>query len=121
MTVLEQLKSERETQVKLESGRLVTIRLPWIQECIAAIGDVPLPVLSEITDLAQAEAPQLNGAQMRAVSSYNQALVRAAVVAIEGEPVVLPAAEPVSAYFDEDEAMEIVGYASRQTPLPGKA
>ncbi len=119
--VLERRREARTTDVKLESGLLVSVRLPWIQECIAAVGDVPLPVLQELETAAdQGATPALSAEQMTTVSRYNQALIRASLVAIEGEPVTLPADEPVSAFLDEDDAMEIVMYASRQKPLPGK-
>jgi hypothetical protein len=118
---LERRRLERATEVKLESGLLVTLRLPWIQECITAVGDVPMPVLAEISSAAEQSAtPNLGASQMATVLAYNQALVRSALVAIEGEPVTLPADEPVSVYLEEDDAMEIVAYASRQKPLPGK-
>lgn len=121
MSVLDRLRAEREHEVKLPSGLMATIVLPWVQDCIAAVGDVPLPVLQELQERAEGEAAApLDPAQMEIVRRYNEALVRFSVKALDGERVELPADEPLSAFIDEDDALEIVQYASRTKALPGE-
>lgn len=121
MTVLERLRGEREHEVTLPSGLKATLRLPWVQDCIAAVGDIPLPVLQHLeTKANEGEKPAPNEAE--AVRRFNEAMVRTSVVALEGEPVTLPADEPLAAFLDEDDAIEIVRYASRAKPVaPGEA
>jgi hypothetical protein len=121
MSVLDRLRAEHEYEIKLPSGLTATITLPWVQDCIAAVGDVPLPVLQKLEKQANAETPtDLTSGDMAVVTAYNNAMIRLAVRSLDGEPVTLPDDEPVSAFLDEADAMEVVAYASRSKPLPGK-
>lgn len=116
-TALEELRAKNRTDVTLPSGLNVTIRLPRIRDCIIA-GDVPLPVLAKLDGLADENAPQMTSDEMRALATFNDELVRMAVVAIEGEPVTLELTDLPD--IDEDDYNDIASYASRQKPLPGK-
>lgn len=120
MSVLDRLRKEREHVIHLPSGLEATIVLPWVQDCIAAVGDVPLPVLQELEAKANEKHVPTAG-EMETVRRFNEALVRKAVVALDGERVSLPADEPLSNYLDEEDALQIVKYASRSEPVPGEA
>jgi hypothetical protein len=118
---LEALRAKNTADVTLPSGLTVTGTLPRVRDCLIG-GDIPLPVLVEIEKRTKAtngdKAPDLSADEIRAVGTFNDNLVLAFVTHLEGEPVEL---EPDDlAVFEEDDFNEIVLYASRAKPLPGK-
>lgn len=117
-STLEQLRAANTGTVTLPSGLEVTGTLPRVRDCLIA-GDIPLPVLAHIEQRAKNEPdPDLSADELRAVASFNDNLVLAFVTHIGGEPVTL---EPSDlAVLAEDDFNELVLYASRAKPLPGK-
>jgi hypothetical protein len=119
-TVLESMRAAITADVTLPSGRVVTGTLPRIRDCLIA-GDIPLPVLVEMERLAKnpnGDGLEPSPEQLHVVADFNDNLVLAFVVAIDGEPVML--AKDDLRLFDEDDFNAMVLYASRATPLPGK-
>jgi hypothetical protein len=117
-TALEELRAANTADVKLPvSGLTATIQLPRVRDCIIA-GDIPLPVLAHIDREAGGDTPDLTPEQMKAVASFNDGLVLASLKALDGDPVELTRED--LALFDEEDLQEIVLYASRAKPLPGK-
>jgi hypothetical protein len=118
-TALEELRAANTADVKLPvSGLTATIQLPRVRDCIIA-GDVPMPVLAHIDQsVLDGDVPDLTAEQMKAVAAFNDGLVLASLKALDGDPVDL-SAEDLS-LFDEEDLQEIVLYASRAKPLPGK-
>lgn len=121
---LERLRESRRADVTLPSGLNATIQLLRVQDFIAA-GDVPMPVLEEISKKAKPDAPAgealdgLSIEDLRHSIAFNDVIVRLSVVALEGEPVELTA-EDVK-LLDAEDCTEIVAYAMRTKALPGKA
>ena len=115
--VIERLRQANRHDVTLPSGLPVTIRLPRILDCILA-GDIPVGVLAELDDEAK-QAATLE--QMRANKAFNDRLVCAAVVAIEGEDVSLEPSDLADVFMDEADIAEIVAYASRTKAFSGEA
>lgn len=117
---LEALRSKNTASVTLPSGLTVTGTLPRIRDCLIG-GNIPLPVLAELekdVNAEDADKPDLSPEQMKAVSAFNDNLVMAFVTAIEGEPAELEQSD--LAVFEEGDFNEMVLYASRAKPLPGK-
>jgi hypothetical protein len=116
--VLEARRAANTADITLESGLEITGTLPRIRDCLMG-GDIPLPVLAELEgSVAAGATPQLTPEQMQAVGAFNDNLVMAFVKAIEGEPADLTPED--MGLFSEEEYNEIVLYASRAKPLPGK-
>lgn len=120
MNALERLREANRADVILPSGLVATIRLPRIRDCIIA-GGLPLPAISKLEDAAKrigtnGDAPQLTTEDMAAAGRFNDEIVRASVVALDGEVVTLTL-EDVG-LFTEDDYNAIVSYGTRVTPLP---
>ena len=118
MSVVDAQRMKNRHDVKLESGLLVTIRLPRMRDCIIA-GDVPLPVLEKLETGGDLKGSDVSAEDLRGLAAYNDALVMMAVIAIEGEDVNLAREDLVDVFMDED-YNEIAAYAKRAKPLPGK-
>jgi hypothetical protein len=89
-----------------------------VRDCIIA-GDVPMPVLAHIdASKLEGDVPELTSEQMKAVGAFNDGLVIASLKALDGDPVELTRED--LALFEEEDLQEIVLYASRAKPLPGK-
>lgn len=115
---LEALRAKNTAEVELPSGLKVTGTLPRVRDCIIA-GEVPLPVLAHIEKKANSDgAPELTLEEMRAVASFNDNLVLAFVTHVDGEAVDLD--QDDLSLFEDDDINELVLYASRAKPLPGK-
>jgi hypothetical protein len=119
-TALETLRASKLHDVTLPSGTNVTIRLPRLRDCVVA-GDVPMSVLTKLQDKASknGKAPDMSPEEMRYVFRFNDEIVRAAVVAVEGDPVDL-SLEDVK-LFDDDDCNELVAYGLREKALPKAA
>jgi hypothetical protein len=118
-SALEALRLKNRADVTLPSGLAITIRLPRLRDCIVA-GDVPLAVLERAEKADKTKATtKLSNTDIAALGRFQDELVRAAVVAIDGEPVTLERADV--AEFSEEDYDEIRAYAMREKALPGKA
>jgi len=127
---LEERRAARIGDVTLKSGLNVTIQLLRVQDFIAA-GDMPMPVLEDLQRKAEAKKSSngdvseadvlkdLSLEDLRHSMAFNDTIVRLSVIGMEGEPVEL-SPEDVK-LLDAEECTEIVAYAMRQIPLPGKA
>lgn len=123
---LERLRASREADITLKSGLNVTIRLLRVQDFIAA-GDVPMPVLEEISKKAQGNGEVTPGEALDGLTledlrhsiQFNDVIVRLSIIKMEGEPVDLTA-EDVK-LLDAEDCSEVVAYAMRTKELPGKA
>lgn len=126
---LERLRAANRADVTLQSGLNVTIRLPDLQECLVA-GEIPFPVLQKMTaqatngnGKAKASEPDLSSADLRHMIRYQRELIRAAVVGIDGEALTEPLTDEdiTDVFTDTEDRAEVVAYAQREKPLPGKA
>ncbi len=118
--VLQTMRDAITADLTLKSGLNVTGELPRVRDCLIA-GDIPLPVLVEMEKRAKnpsEDAPEPTNDELAVVAAFNDNLVLAFVKAIEGEPVTLTHDD--LRVFDEDDFNEMVLYASRAKPLPGK-
>jgi len=125
---LERLRDRNTAQVKLEDGDLlVTLRLPALRECILA-GGIPLPMLEKVSKLAE-NAPRLDSEvltpnlepdEVKAFDRFQRVLVAKSVVAIEGEELEEEMSAEDTSVFSDAQFYEIVAYAMREKPLPGK-
>lgn len=119
-TVLQTMRAKITAEVTLPSGLTVTGTLPRIRDCLIG-GDIPLPVLTEMEKRAKSpngNGPEPTAAELKVVADFNDNLVQAFVTEIEGEPVTLERDD--LRVFDEEDFNEMVLYASRAKPLPGK-
>ena len=119
-TVLKPCAAKITAEVTLPSGLNVTGTLPRIRDCLIG-GDIPLPVLAEMEKRAKhpnGDGPEPTADDLKVVAKFNDNLVQAFVTEIDGEPVTLERDD--LRVFDEDDFNEMVLYASRAKPLPGK-
>ena len=119
-TVLNAMRSKISAEVTLPSGLKVTGSLPRIRDCLIG-GDIPLPVLAEMEKRAKSkngDGPEPTNAELKVVADFNDNLVMAFVTFIEDEPVELTRDD--LRIFEEEDFNEMVLYASRAKPLPGK-
>ena len=126
---LERLRDRNTAQVKLEDGDLlVTLQLPAMRECILA-GGIPLPMLEKVAKLndsaprldAEVLTPQLEPNEVAAFDRFQRVLVAKTVKAIEGEVLEEEMSVEDTSVFSDAQFYEIVAYAMREKPLPGKA
>ena len=118
MSKLDAWKKKATSDITLPSGQVVTIRLPNLRDCIIA-GDIPLPVMSRIEEATKAnngKGPNLSPDELRHLAEFETQVVRATVVAIEGEAVELTT-EDVKALPGQDRD-ELYAYAVRNKNLP---
>lgn len=121
---LERLRESRRADVTLPSGLNVTLQLLRVQDFIAA-GDVPMPVLDEISKKANPDASAADALDgltlddLRHSIEFNDVVVRLSIVGLEGEPVDL-SPDDVK-LLDAEDCAEVVAYAMRTKALPGKA
>lgn len=118
-STLEELRAKNSAEVTLPSGLKVTGTLPRIRDCIIA-GEIPLPVLTLIEQKASADegSPDLTFEEMRAIAQFNDSIVLAFVTHVDGQAITLTHSD--LALLEEDDINELVMYASRAKPLPGK-
>jgi hypothetical protein len=118
MDALESLRSRNRFDETLPSGLNVTLRRPRIRDCILA-GQVPLPVLDHIVETVQQNGDAKKNVSIEEavhLARYQDELVKASVVKIEGQDVTL-SLEDVSEFSQEDYD-RIVAFAVRETPVP---
>jgi hypothetical protein len=108
----------KEYDVTLPSGLQVTIRLPRIRDCIIA-GNVPLPVLAHIQDVASNGQADLSPEELASMARFQDEIVRRSLIKIDGEDVVMTP-EAVAA-LEQDDYDALVAYGTRQTPVPTNA
>jgi len=122
MDALELLRSRNRFDETLPSGLNVTLRRPHIPACIIA-GRVPMPIIEHIQALAKNNgngqvpelSPEMQMEDAAATLRFHDEIVRASIVAIEGEPVELSIAD-VRDVLPEDYS-RIVELGTRSTPL----
>jgi hypothetical protein len=126
---LERLRERNTAQVKLEDGDLlVTLQLPAMRECILA-GGIPLPMLEKVAKLTEDAPrvdteilmPHLEPDEVNAFDRFQRILVAKTVKAIEGEELEEEMTPEETSVFSDAQFYEIVAYAMREKPLPGKA
>lgn len=127
--ILERLRERNRAEVKLEDGDLlVTLQLPAMRECILA-GGIPLPMLEKVAKLtndapridSEVLTPQLEAHEVAAFDRFQRVLVAKSVKAIEGEELTEEMSVEDTTVFSDAQFYEIVSYAMREKPLPGKA
>jgi hypothetical protein len=105
--------------VTLPSGLKAKIRKPRIADCIVA-GAVPLPVMTEVERKSIAgTADTLTAEEIEVAYAYNRAMVRLALVEVEGETVTLD--DEDLDVMDADDFEEILAIATRAKDAEGKA
>lgn len=117
---LERLRAANRHEVTLPSGLAVTIRLPRMRDCVLA-GDVPLPVFEALDRAQQAaaageDAEPLSAEELRYLAQFQDEVVRAAIVAVEGEAVALTSEDVAD--LDEADYVQVVAWATRSQPIP---
>ena len=101
--------------VTLPSGLNVTIRKPRLRDCIIA-GNVPLPVLKHLQDVASnGNEPDLGLDEMASMARFQDEIVLRTLVAIEGEDVEMT--PEAVADLEQEDYDALVNYGTRVTPL----
>ena len=117
---LERLRERNRAEVKLEDGDLlVSLELPPLRECILA-GGIPLPVLEKIAK-ADGAIPDLEPGELEKFQEFQRVMVTKSVKAIEGEELDEEMSPQDTSVFSDAQFYELVAYAMREKPLPGKA
>lgn len=106
--------------ITLPSGTVVTLRLPYIRDCLAA-GKIPLSVVASMNKKVAAaaeteEAADLSPEEIEVDLRFDVQMVAHAVVTIDGEPASLTA-EDVPNIPPADRA-EILAYCTREFAAP---
>lgn len=102
--------------VTLPSGLNVTIRLPRLRDCIIA-GNVPLPVLKHLQDVASnGREPEFSLDDMATMAGFQDEVVRQTLIAIDGDPVTMTS-EAV-ADLEQEDYDALVSYGTRVLPVP---
>jgi hypothetical protein len=118
---VELLRARNRFDVTLPSGLNVTIRLPRLRDCILA-GDVPLPVLERMSKLSNGDGKKtkpeerLSPEETRHVARFQDEVVRATLVAIEGQEVEMTL-EAVNE-LEQDDYDALAGYGTRAVVIP---
>lgn len=103
--------------LELPSGLKATVTKPRAAECIVA-GGIPLPVMAELERKGKSKETNLTLEEMSAALAYNRALVRLAIVALDGEAVKLD--DDDLDVIDTDDFDAVLAYATRQRDAEGK-
>lgn len=111
MSVLDKLKASNRQDVLMPSGFTYTIRLPRLQDLIAS-GDVPMPILSK---LGEADPADATPEELQAMIRFNDSVVCASVVAVDGEAVTLTMDDVRD--IPPDDATKVVAIALRTEAL----
>jgi hypothetical protein len=110
---LDTWKASGHFDVTLPSGQAVTLRLPDTTDCILA-GGIPLEVMSHLETQVDDYTP--TNEEVEVSRRFHQEMVRAAVVAVDGEAVELSMADVEG--LPQDDSREIFAYAKRAKPAP---
>ena len=118
---LDILRAATIADVTCKSGIIYTIHPPRFEDCIAAVGDVPMPVLEELAKREQegdTEPKRATLEQLTAIAALNDAYVLLAIQAVNGIPVA--EGELAARDIPGEDYDDLKGYAKREIPLPGK-
>lgn len=117
---LELLRERNRYDVTLPSGLAVTIRLPRLRDCILA-GDVPLPVLEHMAEMAKAtdgEQPeqQLSREETQHIARFQDEVVLRTLVAIEGQEVRMT--HDAVTELEQEDYDALVAWGTRAVAVP---
>lgn len=118
---LELLRERNRYDVTLPSGMAVTIRLPRLRDCILA-GDVPLPVLEHMAEMAKAtdgeaaEPQQLSREETQHIARFQDEVALRTLVAIEGQEVRM--SHDAVAELEQEDYDALVAWGTRAVAVP---
>lgn len=127
-------RAANRADVTLPSGLRVSLKLPDLQECLAA-GEIPMPLLRLMREAAKEmngdPAPNRNGkrkaadkelssADLKHMIRYQREMIRASVIALEGEPLDNPLTDEdiADVFVDPEDRAEVIAYAGRDKAFP---
>jgi hypothetical protein len=116
VSALDKLRASNTCEITLANGSTVTVkRVADIWDAILIGEDIPLPVLKEMesedTEDAPDRSPTERIAFLRDSRKRQDWAIRAAVVAIDGEPTTLPEEVPLAELFATPERRQIADFA----------
>lgn len=126
---MDETRSRRRKEIKLDTGKIVGYRLPWIADCLM-LGDIPLPAIEEVAKLrasgkvdeTKEQQASLELSAFQATRRFHDALVMQMVLDVDGADVSFTDPSELRDWFEEEEFATLRDVATRtKDPDSGEA